>query len=209
MFRIPDDFSSQISQAVGAAESQTTAELVVVLAHRSRSYWSTALHMTMWLIYGFLNLILFSHFEVHPFSLSLELPILAGLIAWFCAKSPRLIQRFTFPSTLRRAVKSAAHATFYEERVFGTREHTGILIYISILEKRVELVMDGGVLQHISPAELGAVQWSSTSDNPHDLGQMADVINGIGSIGHLCATHLPRLGEAINELPNEPVVRPW
>ena len=54
MFRIPPDFAAQIEKTVEMAEQETHAEIVVVLAHRSGPYWSTALATSIALAYLFL-----------------------------------------------------------------------------------------------------------------------------------------------------------
>lgn len=209
MFRIPSDFSDQIEKAVAKAEAKTHAEIVVVLAHRSATYWASALVAGMTLVYLFLLVALFSHFEIGPIVLAIELPILALFVSLGVLQSPTLIRLITSNARQHRRVQSAAHAAFYEESVGGTRARTGILVYISILEARVSVVADDGIKSIIPTGELEAISWSESALNPHTLGQMKDVQNGILELGVLCARHLPNDGPYDNEIPNQPVVRPW
>lgn len=209
MFRVPTDFAVQIEKAVAAAEAKTHAEIVVVLAHRSAGYRATALLISVFLVYVVLLVALFSHFEIGPLALAVELPVLLVLFYHLAVRGPSLIRLTTRKTVLRQAVKNAAYATFYEESVGGTKQRTGVLVYLSILEARVSVVADSGVLSAIPIGELEAVRWSETGGNPHSLGQMPDVLNGIAALGELCATHLPNDGPYDNEIPNTPVVRPW
>lgn len=209
MFRVPTDFAAQTEKAVARAEAGTHAEIVVVLAHRSAGYRATAILFSLSLVYLVLLVALFSHFEIGPLALAVELPLLAVIFYHLSARAPSLIRLLTPDKFLRRAVKSSAHAAFHEESVGGTKQRTGVLVYLSILEARVAVVADSGVLASIPIGELEAVRWSETSGNPHALGQMPDVLNGIAALGALCATHLPNTGPYDNEIPNTPVVRPW
>ena len=209
MFRIPPDFAAQIEKSVEDAEHNTHAEIVVVLAHRSGTYWASALSASMVLVYLFLLVALFSHMEISPIVLAVELPILVVFLSVGAYQSSLLMRQLTTKARQHRRVQSAAHAAFYEESVGGTKQRTGILVYISILENRVAVVADRGVLGKIPEGELEAIRWSPAAANPHTLGQMPDVLSGLAELGALCKSHLPNDGPYDNEIPNTPVVRPW
>ncbi|MGC6511085.1 MAG: hypothetical protein ACON4U_21895 [Myxococcota bacterium] len=209
MFRIPPDFVAQIEKTVEMAEQETHAEIVVVLAHRSGPYWSTALATSIALAYLFLLVALFSHIEVSPLVLVIELPLLMTAVAYGAYHSSSLMRQLTPKSRQHKQVKTAAHAAFYEESVGGTKNRTGVLVYLSILENRVAVVADRGVLGTIPEGELEAIRWSPDAINPHTLGQLPDVLSGLSELGALCKTHLPNVGATDNEIPNTPVVRPW
>lgn len=209
MFHIPSDFSVQIENAVAEAEHNTHAEIVVVLAHRSGTYWASALAASMGLVYLFLLVALFSHFEIQPIILAVELPILVIFLSLGAYQSPLLMRQLTSKARQIRRVQSAAHAAFYEESVGGTQNRTGILVYVSILENRVSIVADSGVLAVIPEGTLEAIRWSPADANPHALGQMSDVLQGLAELGALCKAHLPNDGPYDNEIPNTPVVRSW
>ena len=209
MFRIPPDFATQIEQTVELAEQDTHAEIVVVLAHRSGAYWSTALTASIVLAYLFLLVALFSHIEVSPLALVIELPIVVALISYAAYHSSTLMHQLTPKSRQTKQVQTAAHAAFYEESVGGTEHRTGILVYLSVLENRVAVVADRGVLGVIPEGQLEAIRWSPDAVNPHTLGQLPDVLSGLSELGALCKAHLPNVGATDNEIPNTPVVRPW
>jgi putative membrane protein len=52
---------------------------------------------------------------------------------------------FTRRGTRRQRVETAARATFVERRVHGTSGRTGILLYVSVLEREAVFVVDVGV----------------------------------------------------------------
>ena len=51
------------------------------------------------------------------------------------------------------AVRDRSVRAFVEEEVFNTRERTGILIFISLLERRVEVVGDSGINALVNPED--------------------------------------------------------
>ncbi len=76
----------------------------------------------------------------------ITLPAVAGagfgfLIAGFDAIGRRLIPE----DHLERAVTMRAEAAFVEEEVFDTRDRTGILVFLSLFERRAVILADAGI----------------------------------------------------------------
>jgi putative membrane protein len=98
-----------------------------------------------------------------------------------------------------RPPRQAAEAAFCQEAVHATTARTGLLVYVSILEERVELLPDQGLLGKIP----GAV-WN-------DLAVQADTLEhllaGLERVGTVLAQHVPSTGDSVNELSNAPRMR--
>ena len=52
-----------------------------------------------------------------------------------------------------RACTAARRSRFVEEEVFDTRDRTGILLFVSLFEHRIEVVGDSGINDKVEPAE--------------------------------------------------------
>jgi len=78
-----------------------------------------------------------------------------GLGTWWPALGRWLVD----PETLELRVARRAAVAFVEEEVFATRERTGILIFLSLFEHRVEVLADAGIHARAE----GAV-WKSLAD---------------------------------------------
>ena len=64
------------------------------------------------------------------------------------------------PKRLRHARASRlAHAQFYEQGVQLTREHSGVLLFVSMAERYVEIVADKGIHEKI-----GEARWQEIVD---------------------------------------------
>jgi putative membrane protein len=91
---------------------------------------------------------------------------------------------------------------FYEAGIANTNAEMGILIYLSLLERRLELIADRGVLKAV-PAQ----DWNRELFELHETGKRHEpqlFLSALQRFGKLLATHLPSTGENPNELPDMP-----
>jgi len=89
-------------------------------------------------------------------------------------------------------------------RVWDTEENTGILIYLQLVDRHIEIVADRGIAHKIAQHEWDAIcrrMEDAFGEARHDEG----VIAGVAEIGELLARHFPAHGANPDELPNAPV----
>ena len=102
-------------------------------------------------------------------------------------------------------VRRRAHALFSLLRVWDTRDNSGVLLYLHLAERRVELLADRGIAAHVD-----AGQWQDLCDRfAEDIrGGAADaaVLVCLARINALLVTHFPADGDNPRELSDEPVV---
>jgi putative membrane protein len=98
-------------------------------------------------------------------------------------------------------VRLAAEAAFYRDGVGHTRERTGVVVFISLLERRVEVVADAGILRQrpIKPwdAAVAALQGALTRG-----GDVEAVTAALRQLGDVLALCLP-WRDGINEIEND------
>lgn len=142
---LTQDAKRALSEAVHAVESACGAELVIAVRRQSGSYLDGALTGAIGGAVAVLAFLLFS-----PWSFRLEYflvdPVIFGLL-WgvWVSRSPSLLRLLTRRRSRHRKVETAARATFVEKRVHRTTRQTGILLYISLLEREAEIVADSGI----------------------------------------------------------------
>ena len=97
---------------------------------------------------------------------------------------------------------------FGELGVWDTEANNGVLIYLLLADRSIEIVADRGLDRHV-----GAAQWQAIVAQMHDAflaGRFeAGLLAAVAAVDHLLATHFPR-GEGsadVNELPDAPVLR--
>ncbi|MCS6902425.1 MAG: hypothetical protein RMJ98_22530, partial [Myxococcales bacterium] len=112
------------------------------------------------------------------------------------------LRRILTPRKLREEnVKTAAHAAFYEMGVSRTRGRTGVLVYVSLLEKRVEVAADIGV----DTASLDSA-WSEALKSMQEgveQGNFSRFLDGLQRMAPPLSKQLPRTADDVNELSNE------
>ena len=94
---------------------------------------------------------------------------------------------------------------FSHLRIWDTADNNGVLIYLLLADRDVEIVADRGI-----DARVGAAGWQKIcADMETDFragGFERGAINGIKAVSQQLAAHFPQHGEGRNELPDAPLV---
>ena len=100
--------------------------------------------------------------------------------------------------------RDRAHEVFAELRVWDTRERNGVLIYILIAERDVEIVADRGFEGRVSADEWQAV--CTAIEAAYREGRWRDgALLGIDAVTQLLVREFPRTGAPdVDEQPNRP-----
>jgi putative membrane protein len=198
-----DDVAREaLTNCVKKIENTTAAELVLIVRARSGSYRHADYLFGVLLAFAGLLFLLFSPFDFHQYWVAIDVALLF-LLGTFGASRSNTLRRFLTSEKFRdEAVRTSAAAMFYEAGIANTHAEMGLLIYVSILERRLELIADRGVLKGVN-----ALEWNQILFDLHQAGRMPEpqtLLAGLESLGALLANHLPTTGENPNELPDMP-----
>ena len=95
---------------------------------------------------------------------------------------------------------------FVEERVSATRERTGVLLYVSLLEREVAILPDLGLDGRVPRAE-----WNEVLHRLAGAGSLKDLeerfFEGLEQLEQRLPLHAPAVGENPDEIPNAPRIR--
>lgn len=199
---LSDAAKQALTEAVRDVESRSSAELVVAVRARSGSYLHADLIAGIAVALAGLIGLLFSPwpFELIWFVVD---PALAGLLAaLLVSRLPAVRRALTFKKVRERQVESAARATFVEKGIHRTSGRTGLLLYISLLEREAVVIPD-----------LGAETLATTDAWQRVVGEIEeDVRRGedgvavaarIRALGDLLAPTMLRGEGDVDELANE------
>jgi len=105
-----------------------------------------------------------------------------------------------------QTARERAIEVFSRLRVWDTEHNNGVLIYLLLADRDVEIVADRGIHVKLGPAVWEAVCRAMEAE--FRQGRFEEgVIAGIRSVGAHLAQHYPQLGpNKINELPDDPVL---
>ena len=101
--------------------------------------------------------------------------------------------------------RQRAEQVFSLLRVWDTRDNSGVLLYLQLAERRVELVADRGIAARVDPGEWQAICDDFAGEMRTQAPEQA-VLNCLGRINALLVKHFPAEHDNPRELPDEPVV---
>lgn len=140
--------AQEIIASVKKAEKMTSAEIVPMVVNRSYTYplasvnaaAVVSLPLAVALTHYVAPLFYFSHDNMWVFIALFSLLFL--IFKATIAKSVLLTRLFLNPRQVDEEVREAAITAFYKNGLYKTADKNGVLIYISILEKRVWILAD-------------------------------------------------------------------
>jgi putative membrane protein len=191
-----------LTDCVKKIETTTDAELVLIVRARSGSYRHADYLFGALLAFASLLFVLFSPFDFHQYWVAIDVALLFALGAFLATRFNSIRRLLTTEKFRHEAVRTSAAAMFYEAGIANTSAEMGVLIYLSILERRLELIADRGILKGVN-----ALEWNQILYELHEAGRQAQpepLLAGMEKLGALFATHLPATGENPNELPDAP-----
>ncbi|TKT70780.1 hypothetical protein YH63_004765 [Afipia massiliensis] len=94
---------------------------------------------------------------------------------------------------------------FANLRVWDTENSNGVLIYLLLADRDVEIVADRGINEKVQQAEWEAI--CRLMETEFRAGNFeGGVLTGVAAVTRLLAKHFPASGAPRNELPDKPVV---
>jgi len=192
----------EVVRVVRELEAKTSAEIVVTVRAVSGHY-----RHTDWLVgslFAFAALCVFL-FHPAPFDddvVPFEVLFAFALGAFVSVYVAPLRRALTSRRLMESDVKRAARAAFVDLGVSRTSGRTGLLVYVSTFERRVEIVADIG----LDAASLGGALGEARRSLEAALGASSPLealVAGLRALGAALADKLPRAADDVNELPDE------
>lgn len=204
MQRFSQGYFDSVTRAVEEAETNTSAEVVVAIRPQSGRYADADYLFGGLVALAGLLFIVFNPWTWHPaYLLPVEMVVLFVIGTLGCSACPPLRRRLTTEKRRQRQMREAAATLFLEEGVANTRARTGVLVYLSLLERQVEVIADMGITHGVKPDV-----WSRCLFELRRIGSAADVaqslLDGIRRLGHVLSEDLPAGDDNPDELPNRP-----
>jgi|SRR5690348_5650278 len=105
------------------------------------------------------------------------------------------------------AARDRAIAQFARLGVWDTEHNNGVLIYLLLAERRIEIVADRGIDRRVEPGRWVAIAEAMSGDLAGGAFE-SGLLRAIDAVGELLARHFPAKDGAsnANELPDAPVV---
>jgi len=192
----------RLTDAVREAERQTSGEIVIAVRPASDRYRHVDLGVGLVTAIAVLCVFLYhpAPFDFTYLPLELAAAFAVGVVA--SLGIPPLKRALLSRAAVTRAVRRAAREAFVDRGVHRTRGRTGVLVCISVFERRVELVPDVG----IDPVSFHA-EWSAAREALEEAVRRRDVkalASAVVTLGRALSQPLPRAADDTNELADAP-----
>jgi putative membrane protein len=196
-----DKAREEVAAAVRDIESSTGAEVVVAMRHAAARYRQVDFLVGALAALAALTLLLFSPRPYAVATMPLDVTVVFALGAFASAHSPTLRRLLSGKKTRAAEMARAGRAAFVDLGVSRTHGRTGLLVYVAMLERGVELVLDVGLDVTRSPRFAPAVATLSRALQPApNLAAFVAALRGLKDpLSEIC----PRAEDDVNELPDE------
>ncbi len=191
----------KIKAAVAAVESQTSGEVVPMIVAASSEYqhieWfgagvvGLAFGLTGSWVFGGGSILWFLPVYVVAF-------VLFFFLLRFCLPLKRSLLHV---DEMAAKVHQKALVSFLEQEVHETRDRTGILLFISLFERRVEVLADSGINSKVTQEDWEKVVAIITRGLQDEKG-CDSLVSAIHCCTDMLREHFPRMDDDTNELPD-------
>lgn len=195
----------RIKIATIEAEARTIGEVATVIVERSSEYRDAEIVGALFAasLVGLVLSVLFFHGSVWSF-----IPI--AFICFFPArfmfrKTPALKRPFIGKKRRESAVRDRALRAFYDRGLYRTKKHTGVLFFLSLLERKVWVIADKGIHGKIHQERLEEFA-KEVSKGIRDGRACEALCEAIAQMGDLLSEHYPITDSDVDELPNRLMV---
>jgi putative membrane protein len=218
--RLSEADHAKVSAAIAAAETRSNGEIIAVATDLSDNYHDAALHWAVVVLIATLAIFAAVPSLLHYWfdfflggwrpepTLGQLLTLLLVLsVAKFTAvllilKYMPLRLALTPGATKSRRVRRRAVDVFKAAAERRTVGRTGILIYLSMRERRAEIVGDEAITAVTTPETWGEAM--ATLLVELRAGRPADgIVAAVEQIGSVLAEHFPRTADDVNEIPDK------
>ncbi len=197
----------QISEATRLAEGRTSGEIVPMVVSESHEY-PLAPVVGAAVIALPLSLLLTPYIAAPLWLGHQDMWIFLALFCLLTLPVHALVKRsntckrlFLSKNQVDEEVREAAVTAFFSEKLYKTKEENGILIFISVLERRVWILADSGINSRIRQEEWQELV-SHITRGIREKRQCAAICEAIGRVGDILCEHFPINPTDHNELHN-------
>lgn len=192
---LDDAARAAFKQAIERVENASAVEVVVALRQKSARYVHANVIVGAVLAFAGLAVMLYAKATFTLGSILVDPFVVALLGGGAVELLPAVKRGLTTARVRRHHVTRAARATFVERGVHNTTGRTGLLVYISWLERQIALVPDSGIpataLAGLEDALTAAMRGGGVA-----------VARRLEEVAPLCAECLPHQADDVNELPD-------
>lgn len=146
-----------IKKAIKDSELKADVEIVPVILGQSDLYPVAHFRLGMIMALTFSVILYLSPlYFINPlWYLSVQLP--GFFTGYVMAYYPKIKRYFVTKEEMEEEVYQRGVELFFEEKIHLTEKHNGVLIFISELERKIEIIIDHGLMEKCPPEALRTI----------------------------------------------------
>ncbi len=197
---------AKLEGAVKRFEKDTSAEILPVILKTSDDYpavrWRFALGFSILLTSS--SFFLLQGLQLNPYILFLS-QILWLLLGYGVSSFSQIQRFFLLESKIAEEVQQRACEMFVRHRVHGTENRSGIMIFVSLLERRIIIIPDIGYAPHVDPKTFQGIEESiGEFIENNSLGE--GIVRAIGDCASVAAKIFPPSQTKRNLVRDKPII---
>lgn len=147
---LTDNEKKEIEEQISILEKKSQCELVPIVLKRSDDYPAASFRMAALIAFLFsLSLYLSPLKIINPiYFLWIQIP--GFFCGYLLAKIPFFTRLLITKKEIDSEVSQRAIEIFFEHNLHTTKNHHGVLIFISMLEKKIKIITDIGIKEKIN-----------------------------------------------------------
>jgi putative membrane protein len=201
----------KIKKAIDDLERTSTGELLTFITFKSSNYlyfryvFSSVIALFIMFFYlVFLKNIIFYNLDSNLIAMLLYL-----LVFTFCffISEKYFVLQYLIPNKVKKhKCEKQASIEFFKNGMYKTKDNTGILIYISILEKEVIVIGDEGINSKIESKSWDLLI-NTIIEGIKSKDLASGIVAGLKASNDLVKTHFPLKEEYLNEISNSLIIK--
>jgi len=202
MKQFNENFKSKLYETIEDIENNSLVEVVAVIKAKSGNYRD----ISLWIAFVFMFLVssffMFSPIEFDPY-LMYFFTFLSFIIAYLTSELIKSFKRiFIKKARMKRNTDIYTRAVFQKGGIRFTNEKIGVLIYVSLFERRIKILADRGAFTLV-PDELWK-QMKTDFNSIFKSNNVADeFIIELKKTKEIFAKYILPIENDINELPDD------
>lgn len=199
--KITDEDKKKIEKCIHDIEQRTSGEVVPMILEQSDDYPAANWRLASLFMIQTAIIYYFSSYSFDDESSLIILQVVAMGVGYFLANIPFLKRLLSTQAELTEEVSQRAMQAFLENNLHTTKNRNGILIMVTLLEHKVEILADQGI-NNLVPKET----WQSAVPKLAHQIKKGNLIEGMIECLNFCgdelAKHFPIEEHDSNELDN-------
>lgn len=195
----------EIKNLIAEKEAHIDCEIVPMMVKASSSYNIAQFRLAIIFLFIFSLIIYYSSLSLLDPSILLLGQSIGLLLGYFLATIPAIKRLLITRHEMDKEVSQHAYESFMHHNLHLTKNHNGLLIYISTFERKIKIIADNGIIKKVDNHAWDNIvaNFVTITKNENILAALKATIS---STAEVLVKHFPASKHENNELSNNLII---